>query len=655
MKHFIEFVHGIRDKVCLEKKTSSTSGLLYISAVFPYLLLIIPVFGLCFALYIGRLDFAVRGLVVVIPSELAALFLLRYNNNQLSTLNPCFEIKISSKILPKIFMILFITSGIILAWTSVRPWYYFLFVLMIIICILFQILSTNINKTLILGEIILTNLSLIFGVVLKYPLYFGGTDTIPHIFFSKITSISGHVIPLDLDTTYASFPLYHIFVAIGGDILNLDTKTALFLLTSLSFILVVPIIFLLFRNIIREPRILLLTCLCFSLSSTVVFYGTYVVTRALAFILFMIILYLITCASTKAQSVKYNLLAVILAIALIATHQVSLPQFVILLLLFVICESMCNVKIINRIFLLSLIILFLGYWFFSSAGIFVEALINSRISSVHLEALVIKSTVGIGNEYSYLLSNISVIISLFFILIGIAYLLSQKDMIKYGSVFALFGLVTGFIYIPNPLQTLWDVMILFRTDRFLLFISPILALLMATGIYIIYNNLLLKNRSNVMSSIIIVSILVVFSFFTICYENASDCDDFPWTTSHNYFNDQEMQGSTFIKEYVPEGSSLTSDEQFQRFLDIPYFSLTEQLSLPYFKSNTISSVEELVNNNGYIAFRYGEFYRYGLSFLNKPDRLNYIYKFNQKNNACLEDSLKQKDTVYNNKGLILYS
>jgi len=64
------------------------------------------------------------------------------------------------------------------------------------------------------------------------------------------------------------------------------------------------------------------------------------------------------------------------------------------------------------------------------------------------------------------------VIFYFFALIGIGFLLKNYKK-NYAAVLGLFALLTLIFYIPNPLNTIWQFKVLFRVDRFMLFVSPL--------------------------------------------------------------------------------------------------------------------------------------------------------------------------------------
>src|SRR5690606_26488832 len=102
-------------------------------------------------------------------------------------------------------------------------------------------------------------------------------------------------------------------------------------------------------------------------------------------------------------------------------------------------------------------------------------------------------------------------IFLFFALIGISFLLKNYRN-NYASVLGLFALLTLIFYVPNPLNTIWQFKVLFRLDRFMLFVSPFMAFVMGYGLYIFWNYMSKYAPRKVNSAALVV---LLFSTFVL--------------------------------------------------------------------------------------------------------------------------------------------
>ena len=209
--------------------------------------------------------------------------------------------------------------------------------------------------------------NLIFGLQLKYPFFFGFTDIIPHLYLAKITELSGHIIPVDLDYSYAWFPLYHIFIAEGTNLFGMDKKTTFIILTSLSFILLVWVIYLLFNHLLKNPQTSLLICLIFSTTPIAITYSTYVVTRTMAFIGFIIFLFLAHKQIQTSKWRSFSILTILFSLYLIVVHQVSIIQIICLLIIFVLLEIFINDFFVIKTKIIAFMIVTAStYWIFTS-------------------------------------------------------------------------------------------------------------------------------------------------------------------------------------------------------------------------------------------------------------------------------------------------
>jgi hypothetical protein len=259
----------------ISKKISDfrLSVLGFLAERFPYLIVIGIVAGVAITLLMGRPDFTIRGLIYFVPGILVAVVLLLVYRKGRKFPDSLILIEANRKFFQILFVLLFIASVLVLYFSPYRPYQYFVLITALYGVIFLQIFSNTLKPTLLLVEISCVLGNLIFGLQLKYPFFFSYTDIIPHLYLAKITLLSGHIIPADLDYSYAWFPLYHIFIAQGTNLLGIDLKTVFILLTSLSFILLVWVVYLLFNHLLKNPQAALLICLFFSTTPVVISYG----------------------------------------------------------------------------------------------------------------------------------------------------------------------------------------------------------------------------------------------------------------------------------------------------------------------------------------------------------------------------------------------
>ena len=142
--------------------------------------------------------FAIRGFIYIVPGILVTILLVKLYRNGEKYPDTLTMIQGNKKYLQILFVSLFCLSILALYFSSYRPWYYFLIITALFCVIFLQIFHDSLKPTIILFEISCVMGNLIFGLQLKYPLYFGLTDIIPHLNLSKITLLSGHIVPEDL-------------------------------------------------------------------------------------------------------------------------------------------------------------------------------------------------------------------------------------------------------------------------------------------------------------------------------------------------------------------------------------------------------------------------------------------------------------------------
>ncbi|WP_148206234.1 hypothetical protein [Thermococcus gammatolerans] len=594
---------------------------------------------------------------MVIPAVLSALMLFQGYNMKISSYNErkkSIFLTCPQRRLILLFFILFLLSILILILAPYRPWYYFVLVAILYIIVFLQILSKEPVSFMILLELILILIELIYGTTFKYPLYFGATDIPGHIFLTKVTYLSGHIVPPDLNLYYTYFPLYHIFISQGAYILGSDIKTSLFLILPIPYVITVLLIYFLFNGISKNRRISLLSSFFYSNSYIITYYGTYLVTRAIAFVGFAILLYLLYREISR-KSYKYKLTIVFISVFILLIHNVSIIQISVLLVVMLIIEFMFG-KLVDLSWKLIVIIntLFIGYWTFASWS-FTEYLIKSHVLTLFHTSPLMRH-ISISNSY-FFLTHIDISIATFFTLVGIGYML-QTEKQEHVLAFGVMSIFAVPMYVPNPLQALWQTGSLLRFDRFKLFVTPFIAFAIAWGFYVLNLHYSLIKEDNILKrkifALLLVLVVMGYSFMSITmHDNANDCKDFPWKNPRTYFNKEELYGFSYIIENVPSNSTLYSDYYTYRFFEpMKRFSLSNFLGIPYYVSRIIPSIEDLPACKGYLSFRKEEFFNEGLYF-GKVYNIK-LYKPNKINVIKLVYLLQEKSRIYSNPSLDIY-
>jgi len=633
-----------------------------ISFLFPLAIIFAVIFAFLWMFATGKFGYALRGLFTGIPAILSCLFILFIYKKNVSLHDIDIFPSLSTKSLTYLFGIFYIGSLVVLLLSpGSRPLYYFLFILGLYLSVFFQIFSKDVNPSLILAESILIAGNLIFSVTLNYDFYVGTTDILPHIFISEVTALTGKIIPTSL-SDYAYFPLYHVFIAEASEILNISIKNSLFLVTAPVYIITIIFLYYLFNYITNNRQISLLSCVLFSVSSTVLYYGANVITRTMAFIMFIVLLYLIYSVNFKRDKLSLKTLSVIVAVFLTLVHNVSLPQLVLLLIVLLASEyTIGNNSYISKPFFILLNVIFSAYWFFV-AYVFVQRSLAPRLQSQFLDSIVL--TTG-GSEVlqesvTDLLGLMDKSVFLFFALIGIGFLLKNYKK-NYAAVLGLFALLTLIFYIPNPLNTIWQFKVLFRVDRFMLFVSPFMAFVMGYGLYIFWNYMVKYSSKKSNSALLVILLFSIFVLVSSIY-SISDSGCLGQEAKHEYFTSEELSGFNHIFKYVPVNSSTKSvytDYYASRFFYVPLIpSKSMELNISSYDNYRIGDVNKLPEYKGYIVLRTREFLRSGLYFGSEEstlkDTANYFYQGLPKNELELENNLKGLDKIYSNPSTDIY-
>lgn len=628
-----------------------------ITTIFPLLIVAMVAVGIAIAYFINRPDFAIRGLLVAVPAIFSAIFLSKMYRKDMGHDEFLLKgISLSQRTSVLTFVVLYILSIMFLFLDTTRTIYYFATVTLIYVLILNQIFSRSSSQSIILAELFLSSLNLIYSVTLKYALYFGGTDIMSHLFLSQVTYLSGHVAPADLSPFYASFPLFHILNSEFSYLLGMELQTAYFIGSGFIFSVLIIFIYYFLIKTTNNSTLSLLSCLVYSVSSTVIYYSMYMITRTIAYAGFIIILYLLYKRDSNNRGFAYQGLAIIVSIFVVLVHQVSAAQIVIIMFLLLVCERiLSNEKYVNGTYLAFFTSLFMGYWFYF-ANVFVEELLQGRTNIQLYEEFQIKETVQVGLEWIYVVQHLDTSVFLFFALIGIGYILwdrikaSRRNYVDYLSVYALFCLSTLVLYIPTPLQTLWQTMTLFRFDRFMLLIAPFMAFAMAAGIYFLFTYLS-HNGKKPAWMVMISALVALFVLASVVY-SGPESKAYLSDPVREYFTPDEIKGFNYFIGHVDSGSELHSDYNVNRFFIQENFSTSKELGLPFFNSYIIANTGEIPTYYGYVMVRQKQFSNGGIYFGGSSS--NFLFNPEEGNDVALYNSLLKYNKIYSNSGVDLY-
>lgn len=619
-----------------------------LAEAFPKLIVVTMLIGFLLAFLMNRFDFAIRGVIIAIPSFLSALILLKISQKKIVIDNMISLFPFNQRRLLVLFIIFYVCSISILLHSSIRTSHYFVVALIIYVIIFIQIFSKKVNSNMILLEIIFMMANLIYGVTLKYPLYFGGTDLLTHMFLSKVVFLSGHIIPEDLYISYFYFPLYHIFISESAYLLNLDIQKSLFISTVPIYIFLIVFIYYTFRNFVIEKRIILLTCLLFSVTYIIMYSGFAMITRTMAFAGYIILLYCIFKKKVTKNSTAYVVISFIIVLFILLVHQVSLLIIIALLFILYVSEYAINSsKHISKNHLLLINVLLLSYWFYV-AYLFTQQIIEQRKHSIYYEEIIIQSTIKSTNQWIYCLDHIDTSVFIFFSLIGIGYTLWNKKR-NYFQVFSLFSLLSLILYVPNPIHMVWQAMDLFEFDRFMLFVVPFMALVMSSGI-IIFHEFLSKQNMKKLSFLIIILLFSTFVLTSLLSSGPISHNPLHESTK-KYFSNDELLGFDYVFSHVPFGSNLYSDYYTSRYFVQKEFNDSISLGLPFYNSHVIKNVEDISTYNDFIIIRVHDFDDVGLNFNVAP---SYLYESTDENTIKLYSEMEKTNKIYSSHSVDIF-
>lgn len=623
--------------------------------IFPYLIPVIYIAGFIFCILVDRMSYLVNGSILAIPVIIGAFAFLFVKRKDLDLSGEAglFSYDPSRSIL--LFGVLYTLTIAILLATPIESKWGLVAILALFVTILVQILSKRIIPAVVLIETILTLAATIYSYTLRSALYFGATDTMPHIYMSTVTYLSGHVIPPELGN-YTHFPLYHIFVALSSLTLGLDTQTALFITTCIVYVSVVPLLYYLVNKIFHNQQISLLIVLVYAMNADAIYYGTYMVTRTMAYVGFLVLLYLLyTLANPKpernsviARPATWRTLIVITFVFVLLTHQVTTPMIIILLgLLFLLEWIVRDRSHVTMAFLIVPATLFAYYWIFI-ANSFIWVLLP------HAQPSLYQSIVFADVEYlglSFLVNRIDILLLIFFALLGSLYLI-WKQQPKYSIIFGTLGLAAIFLNVPSVLTTVFQFVEILRMDRFALLFLPFLALVMGVGVYILARSLSVsKGIPSRWGALLLVTLVVIYGVGSLgLVKDQPDHIRF-------YFNQDEVVGLDHVLRTVPGGSPLHSDYYTLRFFGGDEYNAAERLKLPYYTTHWMQNNLKIPGESGYIIIPANQFLQNGLLFgVNDefdPESLQ-PYPPTKENVQSLQGRLSTEDKIYSNRGIDMY-
>jgi len=629
-----------------------------IANISPYLILFTYIAGCMFCLLIDRVSYLINGSVMAIPAILGsfAFILIKKKDLDLSGKTEVFSYNRSKSVM--LFSLFYTLTILVLLITPAESEWGLVTILILYTIIFVQILSRGLIPAVVLLEIMLTLAVTIYSYTLRPALYFGWTDILPHTYMSTVTYLSGHVIPGELGN-YTHFPLYHVFVAISSHILGLDIQTSLFVATGLIFSSTVLFLYYLVNTISRNEQISLIAALMYAMNADVVYYGTYMVTRTMAYVGFLILLYLlyslanpgVDAGNSAGRPIAWKFFVVITVIFILLVHQISTPMIIVLLGLLFILELYTHDNIhVTPVFLMVPITLCASYWLFIAYS-FLGELLPRTDPSLYQNIVFTDVVYHLG--LSFLVNQIDTLLIVFFALIGAIYLI-WKQQPRYSVVLGILGFLAILLNVPSALTTVFQLVAILRIDRFALLFLPFLASIMGFGVYLFgryLSDVKVPTRS---VGVLLVALVVLYGIGSLGFVKA-EADELSYV--RDSFNQDEIVGFDHVLKTVPSGSSLHSDYYTSRFFTRQEIDQSERLGLPYYISYWMKDDLEASGERGYIILPDSQFRRGGLLF-GKGDEFDpeslQPYMPTEENTRKMTSRLSTEDKIYSNHGIDIY-
>lgn len=258
-----------------------------------------------------------------------------------------------------------------------RSLYFFIAISFVFLVILFQVLSIKDEKLTYHSLIILIELIIIFLLITlsqRYSatFYTATSDSFFHNSVVKSIMQTGEI-PKNVMAYYEFFPGWHILLAIYQIIINNETSS--FLITSLSMIVSIIIIFRLQYELVKNQKVGLLSSVLLVSCQNFLEWGTFLTTTSFTLGIYSIILYCVF--KIYDQKHRFRVILLILLPSLLISHHFTTIIVIITFGLLALGETFYN-KLITRSYLKSycgfyliyMLVIALAYYIFRAVPFF---------------------------------------------------------------------------------------------------------------------------------------------------------------------------------------------------------------------------------------------------------------------------------------------
>ena len=615
----------------------------FIKIFLVYFLPIVGFLGILIPFIIGFSNYAILGSYLGIPMILSPLIFKKTENYKF---NPPVTLEKYSKVFLIFFILIYIIAIIIIYNFSLRTIDYYLAVTLLCLVIVGEIFYLNLDKkmsVIILMQIICVALVLVWGVNLKYYLFIGRTDPLAHMWFIQNLISDGYV--TEVFEEYVAFPLWHILVAICSEffIIYPNTFKVMFIINGFVYSMLLLTLYIIVYKIFKINGISLLAVLFLSLNPDFLFMGMTSIARSVEIFLFILLIFILI------QNLKYstNILVLIVFMAIVIYHPVSVPFIFSILLLILVSQRLLgniNEKLIisiNKILLLSSITL--GYWIYQSVFVFQTAITH----------LIMKTPEGFTNQIVQLSTPFNEVFNylqysplLFFTILGFLFIAGNEKFESLPKVLSLTGLLLTAVAFPGPSLLINKLAEDLNIGRFGEYAFPFISIAASAGLFMVFFRLKKKSRYLIIILFSLMCLLAISNDFV-----ASDNPLMKRSFYTYYLTEEETWGINHVTNMT--AGYLMSDYVTDRYISFSKYKNKAHI----LETDTNKSIILQNSKDDVFLIRQGELKKRPLKvyislldrFIIDPpgDILSYV-----NHDATLWSSEKSQNLIYDSNNLI---
>lgn len=603
----------------------------------PHVALIASAVTITILIILGQIDLLIIALVILIPLICVSLFLIINKKNILNTSirgvdELSLNFKLTSSNLIKIYGILLFVTITWFALTQSRNLVLLILIVLLYMVIIVQIFTKLPPYKLIIIELILNTLLIILTKYLSYAYYFWSTDI--HIFIKYISVLitSGNLPPSIITGIYDTFGTYIVYMGEATLLTNMAPLEIIHIIAPVGILSVsIVIVYYLAYHITDSKFISILSAFFYTLIPIVLSYTTYPVPRIYATLSCLIFLYLFLAKDNIPTTSKWIMGSIIIYYMTTVHHA---QMLYIIPFITLICVGSLYWKKFSRDQkgLLALVYLIpISYWVYSflSSGVkIIQTMLILKIESG--EAL---ETVTVMSDLTtIIMNNIASAILIIFVLSGLYFMLSRNNLKTKIGYLSIPLLLLILVFIPGVLDISSIMMNSLQIERLRALISPFFAIVMGIGCVVIIQAINRDNKNKKKGGLIVIFMCIILIIASPIMIQAKDSELFTTTTftDDRYFDDGDLSMLQIITTYYSENSELITDYFISRYFpdsvdysryNQKYYAFTEELP-------DLFSKDHVINQGGYIIFRYGRYFSTELFADNKNSDSRTILKYN---------------------------